>query len=266
MTTNAPCNCGCQSSKGGSKANVNERPRYYARQLVTPDDLTLEQDYFRAKLRRHNRFLHGWGVVCGATVVNSKQAWKVIVKSGYILGPYGDEIYIDTDQCVDIRVPCTPPAPASDNGCEEAQPAPPTNATQYIAVQYQEVQTQLIRVPLGGCGCDNNICEYTRFRDGYQICVLDHCPNPGDAPPIEFGVGPAPDCLPCAAEPWVALASFTVDANGNVTINQCDCRRQVVGCGSLWWSCNTNPNGGRVITDPEKKPVEHEAPPVTHPA
>ncbi len=234
-TTTQPCTCAGQSSK----ASVNERPRYYARQLVTPDDMTLEQDYFRAKLRRHNRFLHGWGVVCGARVVQSNQPWKVIVKSGYILGPYGDDIYIESDQCVDVRVPCTP-APPATNDCQEPQPAPPSNATQYVAVQYQENQTRLIRVPLGGCGCEDSACEYSRFCDSYQICILDHCPNPSTRPQLNVGEGPAPDCPPCPAEPWVALASFTVDANGVVTIQECDCRRQVLSFGSYWWSCSTD--------------------------
>ena len=27
-----------------------------------------EQDYYREKMRRHNRYLHGWGVVCGCSV------------------------------------------------------------------------------------------------------------------------------------------------------------------------------------------------------
>jgi hypothetical protein len=261
MSTTTPCGCGCGSHSSTTSA-VNERPRYYSRQLVTPDDMTLEQEYFRSKMRRHNRFLHGWGVVCGARVVQSNQPWKVIVKSGYILGPYGDEIYIECDQCVDVRVPCVPP-PTSTNDCQEAQPAAPTTATQFVAVQYKEMQTRLIRVPLGGCGCEDNSCEYSRLCDGYQICILDHCPNPSKPSDIGFGSGPAPDCPPCPAEPWIALASFTVDANGVVTIQECDCRRQVVGFGSAWWACTaapTKPNRDIPKTDPG--PVKKQPTPV----
>src|SRR6185295_4406209 len=119
--------CNCQTKV--SKTILSERPRYYARQLVTPDDLTLEADYFRTRLRRHNRYLHGWGVVCGAEVVpayfvdntNEKKPkpWKVIVKAGYVLGPYGDEIFIESDQCVDVRKPCVPPETPDDNECLE---------------------------------------------------------------------------------------------------------------------------------------------------
>jgi hypothetical protein len=244
MTATKPCNCGGHTGQGIAKAPGNERPRYYARQLVTPDDMTLEQDYFRAKLRRHNRYLHGWGVVCGAHVAPATQPWLAIVKSGYILGPYGDEIYIETDQCIDVRVPCGTAPPSSDSDCQEAQPAPPSaTTTQWVAVQYVEKQTRLIRIPLGGCGCEDSACEYSRFCDGYQICILDHCPNPetGDPPTLNGLVSgaQAPDCLPCPAEPWVALASFTVDAAGAVTITECvPCRRQVFAAGSFWWHCS----------------------------
>ena len=47
---------------------VLERPRYFPGQLMTPEEMILEQNYFRDKMRRHNRLLHGWGVVCGAVV------------------------------------------------------------------------------------------------------------------------------------------------------------------------------------------------------
>ncbi len=36
-----------------------ERVHYFPRQLITANDMTAEQDYFRQKQRRHNRFLHG---------------------------------------------------------------------------------------------------------------------------------------------------------------------------------------------------------------
>jgi hypothetical protein len=96
------------SSTNCAKTGFAERPRFFPRQLVTPDDLTLAQDYFRNKMRRHNRYLHGWGIVCGAKVVKTvdNQPWMVVIKSGFILGPYGDEILIDHDLCFDVRTKC----------------------------------------------------------------------------------------------------------------------------------------------------------------
>jgi hypothetical protein len=42
--------------------------RYFPRQLLTADDMRAADEYFREKMRRHNRMLHGWGVVCGCKV------------------------------------------------------------------------------------------------------------------------------------------------------------------------------------------------------
>jgi len=41
-----------------------ERVKYFNRMLLTADDMRTDQDFVLQKLRRHNRFLHGWGVVC----------------------------------------------------------------------------------------------------------------------------------------------------------------------------------------------------------
>lgn len=91
------------------ESGILERPRYFPRQLITPTELTLEQTYFRDKLRRHNRFLHGWGVVCGAQVClvpkadkSGAEPWKVQIEPGYIRGPYGDEIVIETKRIADM--------------------------------------------------------------------------------------------------------------------------------------------------------------------
>ena len=45
-----------------------ERPNYVTGQILTADYFTTEQNYFLARLRRHNRYLHGWGVVRGFSV------------------------------------------------------------------------------------------------------------------------------------------------------------------------------------------------------
>ena len=84
-----------------------ERPRYFPRQLITPDDMNLAQDYVRNRMRRHNRLLHGWGVVCGAIVQPGKDPWTVVISPGFVLGPYGDEISID-QPVLTVVTPTTP--------------------------------------------------------------------------------------------------------------------------------------------------------------
>ena len=55
------------------------RPRFFAGQLLTDEDLNLLDRYIVGKGKLRNRYLHGWGVVCGTRVVDAKvvdQIWQ----------------------------------------------------------------------------------------------------------------------------------------------------------------------------------------------
>src|SRR5262245_17339354 len=127
MSVDTSTKCGCGTSGSGTNGSVAlERPRFFPRQLIAPSDLTQGLDYFLDKLRRHNRLLHGWGVVCGAKVCpvyckksGNPEPWKVKVSPGYILGPYGDEIVIDHDCPIDLRRNSAPESgsPGADPWC-----------------------------------------------------------------------------------------------------------------------------------------------------
>src|SRR5260370_608402 len=61
------CNCSTTTATQQSCAPDTsglERVNYFPRQIMTVDDMVAEADYFREKLRRHNRSIHGWGAVC----------------------------------------------------------------------------------------------------------------------------------------------------------------------------------------------------------
>jgi|SRR5580692_1888846 hypothetical protein len=249
MTTTTTC---CGSTTTCTTQTVL-RPRFYPKQIVTPDDLTLMQDYFRARMRWHNLMMHGWGVACGALVCPSPSTdgsgplpWTVIVRRGYVLGPCGDEIIIDCDRSIDLRTSgvtgvtgdaCVEPV---DPWCSDVyKPNQPQKL--YIAIRYKEVMTRPVRVQPYGCGCDDSRCEYSRWRDGYEIGVLTACPcPPAGTPPVFTNVptGSTPVC-PCSPETsWVGLTEVDVDGDGNITgIDNCSCRRLVVSFGNFWWSC-----------------------------
>lgn len=239
-----------------------ERPRYFARQLLTPTEMTLEQTYFRDKLRRHNRLLHGWGVVCGAIVCivprsdgNGPEPWKVKVTPGYALGPYGDEILIDKAREVDLRTPSTTCATGeshvdqSDPWCTQVW-IDRREGPLYVAVKYKEITCRPVRVQPNGCGCDDSQCENSRIRDGYEFGVLDECPeHDPNLPKIEDLIkGPNPQCTECPDSPWVVLAEVQIDADGSITaINNCECRRIMLSTAPYWRACE---NGIVVIDMP----------------
>jgi hypothetical protein len=231
------------------------RPRYFPRQIITPDELTLEQDYFRARLRWHNLLLHGWGVVCGAKVClkpkeggNGHVPWQVVVDRGYAIGPCGDEIILDCPRTVDLRTsgvtgtsgdPCGEPV---DVWCTDVYEAPTEDVTLYIAVRYKQTTSRPVRVQPIGCGCDDSRCEYSRWCDGYEIGVLRSCPPHHTNPPAwidSVWTGPPPECPEKATSPWVGLAEVNVAVDGTVRkIDNCACRRIVGGLAGLWRMCD----------------------------
>lgn len=159
-----------------------ERMRYFPRQLLTADDMRAEQEYFREKARRHNRYLHGWGVVCGCDVqgVPTAKSPQVRVCPGYVVGPQGDEIWID--RCIEIDLktgaadqPCSVPCPCPPLG--EVPKVIDERATVYVAVRYAECLSRPVRVHPAGCGCDETGCEYSRVRDSYEVKVLWQLPD-----------------------------------------------------------------------------------------
>jgi hypothetical protein len=80
------------------------RPRYFFGQLLGVEDYKLEQDYFRERLRRLNRELHGSGVVRGLEVSvqpdNSGTGQLLWVMPGFALTPRGEEIEVCHAQTV----------------------------------------------------------------------------------------------------------------------------------------------------------------------
>jgi hypothetical protein len=230
-----------------------ERVRYFPRQLLTADDFRQEQEYVRGKLRRHNRLLHGWGVVCGAEVKPLPNAdWTVTIDPGYILGPQGDEILIDQVVTVDVSRrgldgnAVTSWNAAEDPWCTTVRVNPDIPQCLYIAVAYAECPTRPVRVQPAGCSCDGSACEYSRIRDGFVVRVLtqDELPafysdmrppvSPFLCPPT--GVRGCPDCI---LEPWVVLAAVCLRDKQIVAadIDNSTYRRYAVTFADFWFTC-----------------------------
>jgi hypothetical protein len=268
--------CGCNGQHSSFPFGVVERPRYFPRQLITPDEPTLEAVYFRDRLRRHNIYLHGWGVVCGALVCvvpaaptltgkgtrfatrggattvasngnggSTTEPWLVRVEPGYILGPYGDEIIIDCPRDVPLRggrvTNCTGVVDdLTDPWCSEVYIKDQDDGPLYVAVRYVECQVRPVLAQPAGCGCDDDTCQYSRYRDGYEVGILDHCPtshtkDESDEYPIRRS---NPTCPDCPDGPWVVLAEVTVDSDGVITkIDNCSCRRIVYSAMDRWFTC-----------------------------
>lgn len=215
-----------------------ERVRYFPRQLITADDMTLEQEYFRQKMRRHNRFLHGWGVVCGGLVEAAPDAehpWQVRLCPSFIVAPQGDDIPVPEPVLYDLatgicdREPCQPwpcPPPTSTAGGTSSTGNGRQEAV-YLAIRHAECDSRPVRVHPLGCGCDESLCEYSRIRDDFELKLLCELPKShiqAAAADIEWaakvkdwdheGPLPVPLCPGCPDEPWVVLARIHLPPEG----------------------------------------------------
>jgi hypothetical protein len=115
-----------------------KRPSYFVGRLLDAATLQSEQDYLREKHRRHNRKLHGSGIVCGLEVQVNAIAGSdgdcIVVEPGYAIDRYGEEIAVS--ECVRLALPadgdvtyvtlrywdhpCSVPSPGTpDVGCIE---------------------------------------------------------------------------------------------------------------------------------------------------
>lgn len=124
------------------------RPRYFTGQLLTADDLAQEQDYQRAKHRRHNRLLHGTGVISGfdVSVEGAGKGGKpaIVVSPGVAIDPYGEELVL----------------------CERMTVRLPPRATAcYVCVRLAE--------RAAGAGPDG---EATRVEESAEVVVLAEVP------------------------------------------------------------------------------------------
>jgi hypothetical protein len=238
---------------GTTSATALERTRFFPRQLIGPDDLTQDQIYFREKLRRHNRMLHGWGVACGVGVRRGQTSCEVIVDPGYILGPFGDEIVIDQSTTFDVCQQSS--GQCMGCGGEQLDPwcadvrANCKAGMLYLAVRYQECQARPVRASSCGCGCDDATCQYSRTRDSFTLTLLDALPAGYTSPMTVPGTGaiapcsPGPisrPCPPCPSSPWVIIADLTVGSDCTVTAIDCFAhRRYVISWGNFYELCNS---------------------------
>jgi hypothetical protein len=82
------------------------RNRYFFGKLMSVDDFENEQTYQRTRHRRHNRLLHGVGIVRGLGVaIESRQGGgepAVVVSPGIAISPEGEELAVCEPLTLDV--------------------------------------------------------------------------------------------------------------------------------------------------------------------
>jgi hypothetical protein len=165
VATHHGSGCCCPTCRG---LRPFEQPLWTAGQVLSAADLSSLQAYIKGKNRLHNRYLHGWGVVCGLEVVCDDCEGSVTIRSGYAIDPCGEDIVVAQDtrfelvkairECRDSKKSktgdCDPWAPPPDPGCKDVE-------THWcVSLKYKEVEASYVRAlatsmpgPAQSCGC-----------------------------------------------------------------------------------------------------------------
>ena len=133
------------------------RNNYYAGRLLGAQDFQLEQDYVRERLRRHNRSLHGAGIVDGLQVSvgpDSAGGEQVVVQPGFALDPYGEEI--------EIR-------------CEASAGLPGTGTQLFVMLSYAERLTHPMPAP------GDEPAQFARVEETFALHVEESAGEHGIA-------------------------------------------------------------------------------------
>ena len=189
------------------RADPVARPEWQPGSRFTAAACVTEQTYRLQRLRRHNRNMHGWGVLCGLWVApgaDGAHPWSVKICPGYAIGPYGDEIEVPNATAVNIE--------------DYLWFRPQTFATvalpsiAYIVVRYQEWLDGMVPLPGAPCDCADPEYGASRIGDGYQAGVVWTSPVSIVVPGICDAE--SQPCPPCPSSPWVTLARVTLPAQG----------------------------------------------------
>jgi hypothetical protein len=182
MTVTAPtrstgCGCGC----GGSATSTSGaflRPRFFAGQLLTEDDLQALTAYITGKDRLRNRLLSGAGVVCGLDVVcDPCGGGKVTVRPGYALDPCGNDIVVGCAEKVDI-VALVRDLRVRSLGADCGDPCD-TDREYGLHIRYVEEAIAPIAPYATDESCPPDGCAPSRIRETYTFVVK--CVEEGDA-------------------------------------------------------------------------------------
>jgi hypothetical protein len=133
-----------------------QRVHYFFGQVLSAEEFLDEQNYFRSRLRRLNRAVHGIGVIAGLGVsINGKgkSAW-VVIEPGLAVDAQGEEI--EASESISLPLPL-----------------PVQGKTLLVQIRYAERPCRPVAVASPDSGADAR--QYSRIVETYEAQLS---PNP----------------------------------------------------------------------------------------
>lgn len=148
------------------------RNNYFTGKLLVERDFKEEQHYFMGKDRRHNKYLHGWGTVCGLKVKQHPnpacRGQYVLVELGVAVDCCGREILVEREQTVDFRSLFLDAW--REKFGKNAEPDEKPHRLQ-LSLCYTECPTEEVPSLFEDCGCDDTGSQPNRILESFHFDV-----------------------------------------------------------------------------------------------
>lgn len=156
--------------------------RYHFGMLLGVDDFETEQAYHRGKLRLHNAWLHGPGVVWGYAVTvpdvegqPDTKTGEIRVEPGLALDPVGRELHLDLAACVDVGAWFEE---HREDGLEVEDTEDGVRFTAHVVIRFRSCLTRAVPALSEPCEGAQADTAYSRVFETVEILL-----RPGGAPP-----------------------------------------------------------------------------------
>jgi hypothetical protein len=227
----------------------SKRNRYFTGKLLTATDLAAEQSYHQEKALRHNRYLHGYGVVCGLRVVPAQDRGDLalIVEPGLAVDAWGREIVVAEPAALDL----------GEWISQEQREDSDRPLSILVVVEYAEAEVEPVPVPAAPPAELGEAIAPSRTVETFRLGLRSEAERPeagGEGPlwelvaeAVQHGADAerlreilcetfSRPCPPCQADPAVTLARVKLPARGPLTreaIDNCSHRRLLLNTDHL---------------------------------
>ena len=177
-------------------------PNYHFGMLLGVADLRAEQGFHVGRLRRHQRLLHGSGVVAGYPVRFDDKIFELHVGPGYAIDALGRDLLLDSEQCVSL--PKWWEKHSGDDEFDDLESVKDVHFDLDVVVCYGSCLDQpvpAIAEPCAGSAAD---IAYARLCETARLALHRHVDAAAAAQPGPYHL----------LQRWLGLATVATDAEG----------------------------------------------------
>jgi len=160
---------------------------YHFGMLLGTDDFRTEQGFHLGHHRRHQRLLHGFGVVNGLDV--DFKDGQVRVHAGYAIDGHGRDICIDQDQCVDL-VAWWQAHKEDDYFSAGAAATTPPKFDADVVLCARACLSRPVPAIADPCAPGATEMSYSRICEAFELTLVPRDPAQPATPPVRNGDEP----------------------------------------------------------------------------